>query len=238
METKIKLFEYGKSFVQTYDNADNTPRFLIESRCIINDRGKTDAYYLVSSCKGENTYDKHNLFKSVSYLLYPVFHEKETLTFRKFKYFKNGEVGEYKKTHKEGTIWGKRKFLLKEIDGELLDTSEKIVKAVKDGRCLIGRLKIKKGIEVIIDFPIKTINVHDDQWQVDTGYILYPEFYKYPVERISSLSMGFIAFSNLNIVEVMTEGITQLIEGSDALFICNDKDISRITNPDIHIYAV
>lgn len=240
METQksgsLKFFDFGSSFVMSINGGDNNPRFLIESKCTVIDRGKTEEYYLVSKCKGENTYAKDKLFVGTSFGLFPVFGKDETLAFRRFRYFKGNELGEYKRIYKKGEIWGDRKFIIREVEGELLDTPEKIIKATEDGRKLMGRLKIKKGIEVIIDFPIKTINTFKDQWQVDTGYIPYLDFYKYPVEKISSFSMGFIAFNSFNVAEILTEGLIELIPGCSAIFLATDKEVFKIPNPEI--YAV
>jgi len=234
----IKIFDYGKSFVLGINSKDNNPRFLIESKCTITDRGKTEDYYIVSKCKGEFTYSKDDLFVRNAFGLFPIFGKDETLTYRKFKYYKPGEEGEYKRAYKKGEIWGERKFIIREVEAELLDTAEKIVKATEEGRVLMGRFRIKKGIEVIIDFPIKTINTHEDQWQVDTGYILYPNFYKYPVDKISSLSMAFIAFNSFGVLEVSTEGLMELVPGCNAMYIARDNEFSKVANPDISIYAI
>lgn len=242
METKntsnIKLFDYGNSFAMAVDGEDNNPRFLIESKCSVTDRGKTEEYYLAAKCKGENTYDKNKLFIETSFELFPIFNKNETLTFRKFKYFKGSEQGEYKRRYDKLEIWGDRKFIIREVEGELLDTAERIIKATEDGRKLMGRLRIKKGVEIIIDFPIKTINTFKNQWQVDTGYIPYLDFYKYPVEKISSFSMAFIAFNNFNTAEVVTEGLVELVPGCQAIYIATDIEVFKIQNPEIYIYAV
>lgn len=237
METEIKLFDYGNSFV-VCNGQDNNPRFLVESRCVITDRGKTETYYLTARCKGEDTFSKDKLFIENSFDLFPLFGEEETITFRKFKWYKPNECGEYKKRHKKGEIWGDRKFLIKETEGELLDTSEKIIKATLEGRNLMGRIRINKGIEVVIDFPIKTINTFGEKWQMDTGPIPFPEFYKYPVYKIGSFHMAFICFNNLNRAEVIMENLVELVPGVPALFITNYNEIIEIKNPEICIYAV
>jgi len=241
METQrtdaIKIFDYGNSFV-ICNGQDNNPRFLVDSICTITDRGNTETYYLVKKCKGENTFSKDKLFIENSFDLFPLFGEEETLTFRKFKWYKQNEVGEYKKRYGKGEIWGDRKFLIKEIEGKLLDTTEKIIRATMDGRCLMGRLVVKKGIKAVIDFPIKTINTFKDMWQVDTGFIPFPEFYKYPVYKINSFNMGFISFNSFGICEVITENLVELVAGIPAISVAYYKDVTKITNPEVYIYAV
>jgi len=246
METKntcpigecTKLFEYGNSFIQTCDNTDNNPRFMVDAKCTITDRGNTEDYYLAEKCKGENTYSKKDLFVGNVFDLFVLFGKDETLAFRKFKYYTLPEKGEYKKVYKKGEIWGDRKFLIREVDGELLDTSEKIIKATISGRRLMGRLIIKKGVKIIIDFPIKTINTFNDLWQVDTGFIPYPNFYEYPVYKIKSFKMGYIIFNSFNLIEIATENLTELVDGHPAVNVAQYNDISKITNPEIYIYAV
>ena len=234
----IKLFDFGNSFVQTCDNTDNNPRFLIDAKCTVTDRGNIDEYYLVEKCKGENTYSKTDLFVNNIFDLFVLFGKDETLAFRKFKYYTLPEKREYKKRYGKGEIWGEREFLIREVNGELLDTSEKIIKATKNGRRLMGRFVIKKGIKVVIDFPIKTINTFKNQWQVDTGFIPYPNFYEYPVYKINSFSMGYIIFNSFGLVEIATEKLVELVDGCQAVNVAQYGDICKITNPEIYIYAV
>jgi hypothetical protein len=121
METKkpsdIKLFDYGKSFVQTENNPENTPRFLVESRCVIIDGDNTEEYYLAARCKGEHTFDYQDLFESkCPFDFFPLFNKKETLVFRKFKFYLPGEVGEYKKKYGSSAPWGDKVISIKEIE--------------------------------------------------------------------------------------------------------------------------
>jgi len=235
--SKLKLFEYGKSFVQSYGNKDNNPRFLIEARCTMIDRGNVDEYYLAARCKGEHTYSAVELFEKNSFEFFPLFHKNETVVFRKFKYYIPGEKDEYKKTYKKKEIWSERKFLIKEIEGKLLNGTKEIINATEEGKELMGRLVVTKGSKAIIDFPIKTINTFKDQWQVDTGSIVYPNFYKYPVEKILSFSLAFVAMNHHNIAEVITEGLIEPF-GQQPISIAHDDAVIKIEHPEFYIYAI
>jgi len=217
----LKLFDYGKSFVIT-NGKDNNPRFLIEARCRVGDKD----YYLGAKCKGEHTFSHKELFERNSFEFYPLFGKDETIIFRKFGYYLSSETGEYKKKYRNENTWGDKKFIIKEIKPtELLDTSKKIISATERCVPIIGRLAYENAI---IDFPIKTINKHLNNWQVDTGPIPFPTNY--------SFSIAHIAFNSFKIAEIIIDGLIQV--NGTTIFVARGDKIITIKNPKIYLYSV
>ena len=110
---KEKFFNYGKSFVITENNKENTPRFLIEAKCVLDNID----YYLCAPCKGENTFNKKDLFEvNRPFEFTPIISANETVIFRNFRYFLDRETGEYKRAYKGNEVWGDKKFFIKEVE--------------------------------------------------------------------------------------------------------------------------
>ncbi len=238
----IKIFEYGKSFIQTTNNSENTPRFLVDSKCTIINGDKVEEYYLGAKCKGENTFAKDKLFQELSFEFFPVFSNDKTLIFRRFKWYLPSELEEYKKLYNKGELWGNRKFVIKETEpSEVLNTQKEIKEATLAGKPIMGRIVIVhpvSGIKAILDFPIKTMNVNGKEWQVDTGPIIFPDLGLYPIQKILSFSLSFIAFNSFNFIEAIMESIVQINGTNPVVYIARDEGILRIKNPEIYLYSI
>ena len=240
METEktdtIKLFDYGKSFVATTNCTDNTPRFLIESRCkIITEHNSVD-YCLGAKCKGENTFDYEKLFQINSFEFYPLFSENETTIFRRWGYYKPDELSEYKSIYDGNALWGDKKFVIKEVKPrELLDTSEKIISATLECTPMMGRVEFERyGMKAIIDFPIKTMNAKPENWQVDTGPIPFPMI----GDHTLSFELGFIAFNSFRFVDVIVDGLIEIKEAQPNLHVVAGEKILTINDAKIYLYSV
>lgn len=236
METKntsnIKFFDYGKSFVITENHPTNTPRFSIEAKCTMDDQ----EYYLCAPCKGENTYAEESLFTIKPFEFTPIISKEEILLFRKYNFFNSEEKNEYKKAYIGNDIWGEKKFFIKEAKAkELLDSPEKINNAVKNGLPIMCRLVIKQNDKsATIDFPIKTINVHKDNWQVDTGVLPIPDLTgKYPY-KIFAFNLAYVAFNSFDSVEFLIRNLFEI----EKYFIISPCETLKIKDPEIYLYSL
>jgi hypothetical protein len=66
----METCDFSRSFITfVTQNQTNNARIQVESRCILIDRksGTSEIYYLVASCKGEDTYGEGRLFLVPSY---------------------------------------------------------------------------------------------------------------------------------------------------------------------------
>ena len=231
----IKFFDYGKSFILTENNEENTPRLLVEAKCTV---GKEN-YYLCAPCKGEHTFAERNLFEQSAFEFTPIINEKEVLIFRKFGFYNAGELNEYKKVYTSGDIWGDKKIPIKEVGvKQLLNTPKKIIATVKSGIPIMGRivLKSKDGKKsATIDFPIKTININGTAWQVDTGIIPIPDLEEESPHPIYLFDLGYIAFNNFDFVEFIARDLYKLTNDYWIIHACK---IKRVDNPEIYLYSL
>lgn len=236
METKkfsdIKFFDYGRSFVITENHKENTPRFLIESKCTIDDK----EYYLCAPCKGENTYAEEDLFVAQPFEFTPVINKEELLFFRKFNFFNDREKDEYKKAYIGEDVWGTKKFLIKEVKAKkLLDTYKKIYSVTEKGFPIMCRIVIRKNDKTTtIDFPVKTINVNKEKWQVDTGVIAIPDLTCKSPYQIFSFNLGYIAFNNFNSVEFILREFQKIGNYS----VVSPYTIFKIKDLEIYLYSL
>lgn len=228
----IKFFDYGKSFVITENNKKNTPRFLIESKCTIDN----EEYYLCAPCKGESTYAEESLFSSPPFEFTPIIHKEELLFFRRFNFFNDSEKNEYKKAYIGEDIWGNKKVSIREVIAkELLDSHKKIFEAVRKGKPIMCRIIIKKnGKTATIDFPIKTINVNNNEWQVDTGVLAVPDLTMKSPYQIFTFNLGYVAFNNFKWVEFITRDFQKIGE----YLIVVPYTIFKIKDLKIYLYSL
>ena len=228
------IFEYGTSFVNTKNHAFNTPRFLIEAKCTIRDGENYSDYYLCAPCKGEHTFAKKDLFEKKSFEFTPVFGDDNTLVFRKFGFFNNNELNEYKKVYDRTELWGDKEVNVKYKEGKLLD-NKSVIESTKNGKQIMGRVYFEKnGYSATIDFPVKTINIGKKKWQVDTGAIIFPDFTKQSPYQIFLFDLAFIAFNNFKSAEVIGRDLCSF----GNYWIAHYCKSLTIKNPKIYLYAI
>ncbi|MDQ7027089.1 MAG: hypothetical protein Q9P01_20625 [Anaerolineae bacterium] len=106
------------------------------------------------------------------------------------------------------------KINLRTVQGEQLDTVEQIVNATLADDILVGRMvfTMQKHYEVMIDFPIKTMNANEREliYQTDTGPILFPDFTLAEDELIANFRLAYVAFNSPDWAEVILQVPTPL----------------------------
>ena len=106
-----------------------------------------------------------------------------------------------------------------EVAAEELADATQIIDASYAHRPLVARIEYDdQGRHVVIDHPIKTMNVNprDNVYQTDTGPILVPNFDREP-ERgldVGCLELAFEAFNSTDWVEVLIRRPTAVEPGS------------------------
>jgi len=81
----MQTCDFSRSFVTfVTKNRTNNARIQVESRCEIfqHEIGRTETYYLVASCKGEDTYGKGRLFLVPSYDFCMIYSSKDFMIIR------------------------------------------------------------------------------------------------------------------------------------------------------------
>ncbi|MFH1567612.1 MAG: hypothetical protein ABIL09_06380, partial [Gemmatimonadota bacterium] len=174
-----EVLDYGRSFVTfTTPGRGNNARLQVESvgSLIDRDAGTTVDYLFFASCKSENTYAERDLFHAENYDFCGIFGGEEFVIFRT------------RATHHEGfRDQGRWPGRFEDLSvrtvhrpARELVTGEEIVRATLDGFPLVGVVEMggaDASLRARLEFPIKTMNVNDQQmiWQVDTGPVPFPD---------------------------------------------------------------
>ncbi len=193
--------DFSKSFITLCGRSSKSnTRIKVEARCEIHDTltGQTKNYYLLASCKGEDTYSKGRLFLDPPYDFSMIIADKEFLIIRNFAntLFDNVQPGFWKEA------FGDIDFYIKMARIEQLSDKIKIAMITEGSVIINGRIEISDQsgrYRAILEFPIKTLNVskENELYQVDTGPILLPDFSssenKAMIERFN---IAFVAYNN------------------------------------------
>ena len=193
----MKTCDFGRSFVTFVTRGrGNNARIQVEARCELTDaQGATEEYFLVASCKGEDTYGKGVLFLDPNYDFCAIFSRKEFMIIRVGVPYAPKNTIAANADRFDDVL-----FDIKMADAEILESDAAVVKATLAGRVVNGRTEIadKAGRRhAVIEFPVKTMNVHDikNLYQVDTGPILLPDF-ESPKERtVERFQLAFVAYN-------------------------------------------
>lgn len=234
------ICNYNQSFVtHITPQKGNQARIHTEARCIHHDlvNNRVTDFFKFASCKSENTYAPKDLFMSPNYDFSGVYNEENFVIFRSNQ-FNSGtyaERGESKKRFEAIRV-----ELLEEKRYMKLESNQQIVEATLKGMRLVGRTSFKRSVseDVIIEYPIKTINVNDISWiyQVDTGPLVVPHPGKGGA-LLDSLELAFLAFNRPDISYFIFNSPTK-IEGLPNLANNHFSEIIELTNVRNEIYAL
>lgn len=213
----MKTCDFGRSFITFVTKGrGNTARIQVEARCEVTDTetGKTEHYYLVASCKGEDTYGAGRLFLVPSYDFCMIYSTTEFTIIRTHANAErdNKTVGAIKDRFEEA------KFHIEMVEAELLPDSKAAVNATLANRVLNGRTEIADPAgryRALIEFPVKTMNVNAVQgsYQVDTGPILLPDFQSTRPRMIERFVLAFVAYNKSDEAWFVIQTPTPVAEG-------------------------
>jgi hypothetical protein len=191
-------------------------RFCIKSRTrvIDNSTGGHHDFYLCAACKSENTFAAKDLFMEDNYDFTPVFGPEDGVIFRRKAYLNS----RYRQISKAAGMWNGQTYTIrKPRSTRLLDTNTTIRKATHEGLPLVAQTEIvgtKPDLRAIIEFPIKTMNIQDekDQYQVDTGPVLFPDLSRRYGSFVESLSLAYVAFNAPHFADFVIEDVTPIMQ--------------------------
>ena len=193
----MKTCDFGRSFVTFVTRGrGNNARIQVEARCEMTDaQGAVEEYFLVASCKGEDTYGKGVLFLDPNYDFCAIFSRKEFMIIRVGAPYVNKNTIAANADRFDDVL-----FDIKMADGEVLSPDAAVVKATLAGRVVNGRTEIADKAEkrrAMIEFPVKTMNVNDinNIYQVDTGPILLPDFEAKKERAVECFQQAFVAYN-------------------------------------------
>jgi len=195
----MKSCDFSRSFVTfTIEGRGNNARIQVEARCVVKDAEAltSEEFFLVASCKSEDTYGDGVLFTEPNYDFCVIFSEEDSRIFRVgFPFDETKSTIHTNEERFEGVS-----FQIRMADAEVLATNEAIVKATFAGKVINGRTEIADPTgryRAMIEFPVKTMNVNDidSLYQTDTGPILVPDFEKKTDRTIERFALAFVAYN-------------------------------------------
>ena len=201
--------DFSRSFVTFVTRGrGNNARIQVEARCVLKDteKGTTEEYFLLASCKSEDTYGQGDLFTRPNYDFSAIFSRKDYRLIRQHASASNNNPS-------AGAI---RDFFDNVVfhiqpagQPHVLRQSGDIVQATLENRILVGRteLMLKDGkVQAILDYPIKTINMNDQKalFQVDTGPLLYPNLDSPHTRTIEAFEHAFLAYKTFDRAEFIS----------------------------------
>ena len=209
--------DFARSFVTfVTPGRSNNARIQVEARCELTDQttGDVESYYLVASCKGEDTYGAGRLFLVPSYDFCIIYSSAD---FKIIRTHANAEqdnvgVGDIKDKFLDAT------FHVDMADADLLDDDKAVVEATLANRVVNGRTEIADEAgryRAMIEFPVKTMNVNDIRWmyQVDTGPILLPDFASQHERMIERFQLAFVAYKRSDEAYFVIQEPTPVVKG-------------------------
>jgi len=212
-----KSCDFGRSFITfVTPGGRNNARIQVEARCAVVDRktGQREDYYLVASCKGEDTYGKGPLFLEPSYDFCMIY---STRDFRIIRVHGNAQrdnetVDEIAKRFETAH------FNIKLVAAEVLADNKAVVAATLANRVLNGRVTFvdpSKRYEATIEFPIKTMNVNANtvMYQVDTGPILVPNWNAEKARWVERFDLAFVAYNKPDDAHFVIQTPTPVVDG-------------------------
>jgi hypothetical protein len=195
----MRTYDFSQSFVTFATRGyENQARIQIEAVCHLTDQeqGTTEDYYLVASCKAEDTHGSGVLFVTPNYDFSAIFSATEYFIIRV------GVPHDLKKNSvgRNTDFFEEVRIAPMKVPGEELETSEAIVQATLANRRLNGYTEMTDPtgrFHVTIAYPIKTINVNDrrDVYQVDTGPLLLHDPTPQKKYTVEHFRLAFIAYN-------------------------------------------
>lgn len=203
----------------------NNVRIQLESRCIIKDSlmNISNEYVLGASCKTERVGVERDIWIEPNADFCPVFSDTELLIMKSWDKNNKGvmlyppslgpqperQIGQLCDAYEATSI------KLRMTEASAL-TREEIVNATLEGSLLNGRIEFEalERFEVLIDFPIKTMNVSERDWiyQTDTGPILFPDFSEPFDNVIETLKLAYVAYNCADWAEFIVQVPTSLMD--------------------------
>ncbi|MGB9595348.1 MAG: hypothetical protein ACPL7B_03625 [Candidatus Poribacteria bacterium] len=195
----MQTCDFSRSFITfVTKNRTNNARIQVESWCKIIDQetGISENYYLVASCKGEDTYGKGRLFFVPNYDFCMIYSSKDFMIVRTYH---NSELNNKTVGDNKGHFLDVH-FHIKMVEGNIIEDINEIIKFTLANYPLNGRTEISDDsgkIHAIIEFPIKTMNVNDQalMYQIDTGPILLPNFESKKERMVERFDLAYIAYN-------------------------------------------
>jgi hypothetical protein len=222
----MPVIDYARSYLFfTARGGTNTARLQVEARCELCDLATQarETLFFFASCKAENTHVPGPLFQDPNYDFCGVFSEREFAIYRTPAWHDTdrGSRGPI-----EGTFDSARQ-VIRWVDARLLETGAHVAAATLDSSPLVGQTgwqDREAGFEALLEYPIKTMNVHPEtrQYQIDTGPLPFPDGGR----EIARIVPAFIAWKSSDLAEFILQRPTPVVR--DGRELCQVLHYSQI----------
>jgi len=238
----MAVCDFSRSFVTfVTKERTNTARIQVESRCELVDEasGNSQVFWLVASCKAEETYAPKDLFKVPNYDFCAIFSDTD------YTIFRTHVVDDgYIETGLNADRFEEVRIDIRWTDGERkLSAAGDIVEATVENLPLVGRTEIRderNRLRAAIDYPVKTMNVHPERkiFQVDTGPIALPDLTSEKERWIERLELAYVAYNRFDSADFILHAPTPVIEGGERLCIVRHYSMVRTMKAKNTIWTV
>ena len=228
-ENLVEPIEYGCSYIQcTWPY--NSVRFLVESRTrLIDSHGSTQDYYTCASCKSEDTFASKDLFMKDNYDFLPIFGPAHGVIFRRRAWLNDN----YKTVLPARKMWEGQKYdgIRPSASARILAGQRDIADATDRFLPIVAQTEMHdagSGRRVIIEYPIKTMNINREQnlYQTDTGPVAFIDPCADFEKSADAIALAFVAFNTPDFADFVIEEPTPIEK--DGKEICRIHHYSRI----------
>lgn len=197
--------DYSRSFITfVLAGRANCARIQVESRLVLSqpEAGQTE-YWLVASCKAEQTYAPQSLFQHPNYD-FCIIYTRDRYRILREPLLHDPALGE------SGRLLDRFEsvqFGLNQATGaESLATPDAVYEATLAGRLLVAQneLAMASGATATLEYPVKTMNVRPEPqgWQIDTGPLASPPDLGWD-GALETLDLAYAAFNTADWVELL-----------------------------------
>lgn len=213
----MTAIDFGRSFVTFVTRGrENNARIQIEARCEFVDArwDAPDEFFLVASCKSENTFAEGGLFRVPNYDFCGIFNEREYSIIRTHASAADDEPDVGRVAGCFDRVYAQ----VSRVPAEPLPTPGDVVAATLQGRAIVARTEIadESGrFRCVLEYPVKTMNANDVRkvYQVDTGPVPLPDWDADVDLAVGRFRLAYVAFNAPYFAEFVILTPTEIAPG-------------------------
>ena len=214
----MTALDFGRSFVTfVTPGRENNARIQVEARCALQDEqtGTTEEFFLVASCKSEDTYAERTLFRVPNYDFCGIFDEQQYAIIRT-----HASAAEDAPDIGRVADRFERVYLqIRTLPGRPLLSNADVVAATLDGQPIVARTEIgdEAGrFRCLLEYPVKTMNANDIRrvYQVDTGPVPFPDWDADAELAVGRFRLAYIAFNAPHSAEFVILAPSEIAPGA------------------------
>ena len=221
----MRAIDFSRSYMRwAHAPIRNNVRILIEAACAITDEtGRSDAYYLIAPCRGEDTHGNRNLVSNPSYEFCGVWSSEESMFIR--------TAWQTSRDNRELRAPDSLDIQWFDNTRELADEQTVFEGTMTSGEPMVGRTTIhdpKRAVTAVMEYPINTMNVNKDpfRFQVDTGPIIFPDLAKKVERPIEMFEVAYVLCNRFDEVEfTLRKPVAPHVESGATTYVTDYSDL-------------